>query len=151
MFILRIDRTFGVCVWYFGGKTNTDDDFERYVASFPLADAIAAAVPFRPVGMVFVETHSPMPNAKWRKRMAEASTTLKSKPCIAFASSSPFFRGVVTAVNWFRPPPYEFTVTSTFEDGAKWLEEKRGVRLPRLFEMFEECRTELHAAQGQSA
>lgn len=143
MFACRIDRSFGVCVWVFAGATNTDDDFQRYIDSFVKADEIGALLPFKACGLLFVSPENPMPNAKWRKRMAEASMTLKSKPVLAFVSSSPIMRGVVTAVNWFRPPPFEFEILPTFEAGQAWLEEKRQARLPRLLELYGECRKEL--------
>ncbi len=150
MFASRIDRAFGLCVWYFAGDTNTDADFEEYIASFKRADEIAAGLPFRACGLLYVEPENPMPNAKWRKRMADESRFIKSKPSLVFSSASPFIRGIVTAVNWFRPPPFEFVVTSTFEAGVLWLEEKRGARLPRLKELLDECRAELTSGAKRS-
>jgi len=51
-------------------------------------------------------------------------------------------RGIVTAVNWLRPPPYEFTTVGSFEDGTSWLQKKRGEILPILGVLFRECQRE---------
>jgi hypothetical protein len=143
MFAFRLDRAFGIFVWYFAGATNTDADFERYIESFRRADEIGAGFPFKAAGLHYVEPENPMPNAKWRKRIAEESMVIKSTACLAFASPSPLVRGIVTAVNWFRPPPFEFVVASSFEEGVLWLEKQRGARLPLLAVLLEECKAEL--------
>jgi hypothetical protein len=129
----------GAIVWYFSGKENSDDDYARYVASFAEADALGAKHA-KPVGLLYVEPNNPLPNAAWRKRMAEASTSLRSKPVLAFCSQSPLVRGIVTAVNWLRPPPYEFNTVSTFEEGLAWLEARRGESLPILGVLLGECK-----------
>jgi hypothetical protein len=147
----RLDRTFGICVWYFGVTSNSDADFERYVESFARADEIGAAISFPSCGLLYVEPENPMPNAKWRKRIAEASRVLKSKPSIVFASPSPLVRGIVTAINWLRPPPFAFQVTSSLDLGIAWLEERRGAKLPRIAELLEECRAEIRAASLKRA
>jgi len=131
----------GAIVWYFSGKENSDDDYARYVASFAEADALGAKHP-KPVGLLYVDANNPLPNAAWRKRMAEASTRLRSKPVLAFCSQSPLVRGIVTAVNWLRPPPYEFNTVSTFEEGLAWLETRRGESLPILGVLFDQCKRE---------
>jgi hypothetical protein len=143
--VYRIDRYFGICVWLFTGPTNTDDDFERYCGSFALADEAAAVLPMRPVALLWVDRDNPLPNAKWRRRIAEASTTLRSRPAIAFASPSPLIRGIVTAVEWLRPAPYDFVVASTFEEALRYLEERRGAALLRVAELLAECRQEAEA------
>lgn len=142
MLTYRISEERGAVVWYFSGKENADDDYARYVASFAEADALGAKHA-SPVGLLYVEPDNPLPNAAWRSRMAEASKRLRSRPALVFASSSPLVRGIVTAVNWLRPPPYEFTTVSTFEEGVAWLEEKRGGEpLPILGVLFRECQRE---------
>lgn len=139
MLTFAISAERGAIVWYFSGKENSDDDYARYVASFAEADALGAKHA-KPVGLLYVEANNPLPNAAWRKRMAEASTSLRSKPVLAFCSQSPLVRGIVTAVNWLRPPPYEFTTVSSFEEGQAWLESRRGESLPILGALFDECR-----------
>jgi hypothetical protein len=141
MFSYRFDSAYGNCVWLFSGSTNTDDDYERYVESFVHLDKIATRREL-PAGILFVDRESPMPNARWRKRMAEASASLRSRPLIAFASESPLVRGVVTAINWLRPPPFEFSVTSSFDDAVTWIEGKRGVGAKLFFHMMAELRAE---------
>ena len=105
-------------------------------------------MPMKPVGLLFVTADNPMPNAKWRKKFAESSMAIKSKPILAFVSTSPVMRGIVTAVNWIRPAPFEFEILSTFDRGVAFLEDRRGAPLPRLGEMFGECRAELKLPPG---
>ena len=145
MLTYRISEQRGAIVWYFSGRENSDGDSARYVSSFAEADALGEKHP-KPVGLLYVELHNPLPNAAWRKRMAEASAHLRSRPTLAFCSPSPLVRGIVTAVNWLRPPPYEFTTVGSFEDGTAWLQKKRGEILPILGVLFRECQREAEAA-----
>ena len=141
MLTYRISEQRGAVVWYFSGRENTDDDYARYVSSFAEADALGVKHP-KPVGLLYVDAHNPLPDAAWRKRMAEASAHLRSRPILAFCSPSPLVRGIVTAVNWLRPPPYEFTTVSSVEDGVAWLQRKRGEILPILGVLLRECQRE---------
>lgn len=138
MFTYRFDPAYAVMVWLFAGETNSDEDYQRYVDTFARADALAAHHP-KPAGILYVERDNPLPDAKWRERFAEASLTLRTRPAIAFASPSPLVRGIVTAVNWLRPPPFEFTTTDTFDEAVRWLEHKRGVPMKIFFDLFAEC------------
>jgi len=144
-FAHRVDSERGLIVWYFAGRTNSEADWQAYCDTFAPADALGLRVA-KPCGVLLVERENAMPDAKWRKRMAEASATLRSRPSVAFASASPLLRGMVTAVNWFRPPRYEFTIVSTFDEAIAWVEQRRddapGAALRR---MLEECKAEVGA------
>jgi hypothetical protein len=146
MLIYRLDPRLGLVVWLFTGKVNTDDDFARYVASFALADEASLQGPQPGIAILVVDEGNPMPNAKWRKNMAEASASLKSHPIFFLASASPLVRGVATAVNWMRPPPYELVTTSTFKEAVAIAEKRRGVPLPALSELYDEVRAEVPKA-----
>jgi hypothetical protein len=150
MFSFAVDRAHGNCIWLFSGESNSDDDFARYVATFTLVDAVALQHEL-PAGILVVDRGNPMPNAVWRKRMAEASSSLKSRPLVAFASESPLVRGVVTAINWLRPAPFEFTVTSTFDDAVRWIEQKRQFPCKVFFPMMAELRAEADAASAPAS
>lgn len=146
MFSYRFDSAHGNCVWLLSGMTNTDDDFARYVDSFAKLDK-AALQRKNAAGVLVVDRDNPMPNARWRKRIAEASASLQSRPLVAFASESPLVRGMVTAINWLRPPPFEFMITSTFDDAVRWFEAKREVPCKLFFPMLAELRAEADAAR----
>jgi hypothetical protein len=145
MLTYRIDPAYACAVWLFSGSSNTDDDFQRYVDSIPRAIELAQHHE-RAAGIVYVERDNPMPDAKWRTRIADASTTFPIRPCIAFASPSTLIRGIVMAVNWIRPPPYDFTVEHSFDDAVAWIEEQRGAPMKILFSMMAECQAEARQA-----
>ena len=141
MFSYRFDRPNAAVVWLFSGPSNADDDFARYVESFVMLDGEAFAFGPAPAGILCVDRENPMPNATWRREIARASRTLRTRPIIAFASESPLVRGIVTAVNWIRPPPYEFSVVGTFDEAVSWVEQNRGAPCP----VFSMLMTELRA------
>jgi len=115
--------------------------FQRYVDSFT---KVVVDDMLRPAALVYVERNNPMPNAHWRKQIAEASSELafRARPRVAFAGPSPLVRGIITAINWLRPPPYDFEVFSTFDAGVSWLDEQRRGIKPALVEMMDACTTE---------
>ena len=136
MIALRANHPLQAVFWYFYGKTNSDDDFQQYIDSFAM---IREKTPVRPCGLLYVEPDNPMPNAAWRKKMADASTSFAVRPLAVFASPALIVRTIVTGVNWLRPPPYDFHVCGTIEEGLTWLEEHRpGVRA-LLSDLVDEC------------
>ena len=142
MIAIRTNLPLRLMVWLFYGRHNSDEDFERYIESFqrnPGANAL-----LRPAALLYVERDNPMPNAHWRKRIAESSRELGTgaRPLVVFASPSPLVRGIVTAINWLRPPPFDHFMCATIEEGVSWLDEhRRGIK-PALLEMMDECRRE---------
>lgn len=141
MFTFRRNQTLRLMAWYFWGPSNTDDDYARYVESFTTASADGT---LRPVGLLYVEPGNPLPNARWRKAIAEASASLDmgARPLVVFASPMTLVRGIVTAVNWLRPPPFDFETCGTLEAALAWLEARRpGVRAA-LLDLVDDCARE---------
>lgn len=104
-----------------------------------------------PVFVLIDDRDGGAPDAKWRKRIAEASGSTSPRALVTFVFSSQLARGIVTAVNWLRPAPYRFTVTSTIEEAITWLEPLRpGVRAPlqRLHRQLLET-ADARAVQGR--
>lgn len=151
MFVYRLDKRRGLMVWLFTGSTNTDDDFARYVASFAIADEACTHGPQPGIGVLVVDDGNPVPNAAWRRRMAEASTKLKSNPIVILATSSSLVRGIATAINWIRPPPYEFFATATFDEAAAIAQKRRGEPLTALHVLLDEARAEAAKARTVSS
>ena len=148
MFVYSIDPRRGLIVWLFAGKTNSDDDYGRYIASFAIADDASRLGPQPGVGIIVVDADSPVPNAAWRRRIAESSMSLKSSPLVVLASASALVRGVATAINWIRPPPYEFFATSTFEAAVAIAQKRRGEPLTGLHVLLDEARAEVAKVKG---
>ena len=87
--------------------------------------------------ILVVDAGNPPPPSPWRKKIADVSSKLQSKPTFAMVSGSPVMRGVVVAINWLRPAAYPFTVVSTFDEARAWTEQHHGHSLlcmPRLLE-----------------
>jgi len=122
-------------VWLFTGPTNNDADFEKYCDAIVQLDAAFAGK--TAAAILVVDAGNPPPSSPWRKKIADVSATLRSKPTFAMVSASPLMRGVVIAINWLRPAAYPFTVVSTFDDARAWTEQQHGhslLCLPRLLE-----------------
>jgi hypothetical protein len=132
----RENHSLQVVCWYFYGDTNSDGDFQQYIDTFAM---VRPETPVRPCALLYVEPNNPMPNATWRRKMAEASKDFASRPFVVFASPSTIVRTIVTGVNWLRPPEYDFQICSTFAEGLEWLDEQRpGVRVI-LSDLFDAC------------
>src|SRR4051812_32086536 len=108
-----------VVVWLFTGPTNSDDDFQRYVDSMAKFDALCAGKDGAAV--LISDSGNPGPDSAWRKKIADASTTLASKPAFALVSQSALLRGVMTAINWIRPPSYPCKAVATLDEAERWL------------------------------
>ena len=142
MFRLAFDRTSLIAVGVFSGQQNTDADFGAYVNSFDQLDAIAFENPQdRAAYALIVDPDNPRPDAMWRKRIADASAHLRSNPLVSLITKSAAIRSVVTAVNWFRPPPYSIKCHESLEASAAWIAAQRGRDVLEVMRRLErECR-----------
>jgi hypothetical protein len=113
MYGSRTDAAQGIVVGLFWGDTNTDDDYRRYVDSLVEADRGSPPEIAKTVILV-VDRGNPAPPAQWRKRIADATERIRSKHVLfVLCAESPLIRGVVTAINWIRPPRYDVQVVSS--------------------------------------
>ena len=132
MFVSSYDPARAAVVMLFTGRTNTDDDFERYLR-LTIELSAKTAGHAHPGALLIVDPKNPLPNAAWRKRIAEETADIGEGVHFAFVSPSPIARGVVTAVNWFRRPKYEIETFDTFDDAVAWLV-SRGAAPAHVFE-----------------
>lgn len=123
-----LDEQERAVVWLLTGRTNTDADYQAYVDSIRRLDEIYAGQDG--AAILIVDEGNPPPSPAWRKRIADASMTIKSKPVYALVSSSTVVRGVLTIVNWIRPPTYPSAAFATADEAFRWAEEKIGRKLP---------------------
>jgi hypothetical protein len=145
MMTFKYDQASSVAVFLFSGPTNTDRDFERYLEAIHALDAKQKFVDV-PAMIIYVDRDNPMPNARWRRRIAEETRELKTKGAVvAFVGESPLLRGIVMAVSWIRPPPFEQTVVSTIGEAMKWVEARRGYPVKIIERLLDECRDEARA------
>lgn len=126
MFCLAFDQTTMVALGIFTGRENTDADFSTYVDSFQKLDAIASrSGGLRACYVLIVDPGNPPPDALWRKRIADASANIRSDPLVSIVTSSALIRGVATAINWLRPPPFEIRSHETVAIAAAWIDARR--------------------------
>lgn len=133
MLTLATDEASSVAVWLFTGPHNSDEDYDRYVASLVDLRRVAAARGGG-VGLLFVERANPVPNARWRRRIAEASESYPPNCLFAVVAESVVVRGTVTAINWLRPPTYDLTVVGTIPEALAWVGARREAPVLRALE-----------------
>lgn len=125
VFTFAYDIIEAAVVLLFSGKTNDDADYERYIASFQKLDRTSSGRD-SPIAFLVVDAGNELPNALWRKRIAEASTSLTSKPLMILVSTSALARGVVRAIHWVHPLPIETQTASDFAEAVRIAEQRRG-------------------------
>jgi len=126
----------GLAVGVFSGDSNTDADYARYVEW--LSDLLARHRHLaRPVLVQIVERGNPVPNARWRIRIAEAARAVPSDALFVLVSDSPLVRGTARAIGWLAPRAYEMRVCADIEEGLSVVEAWRGVALPELRELHD--------------
>jgi hypothetical protein len=126
VFIEAADIEAGEVVWLFTGTTNTDADYEGYLASINRLIRVAP-VDRRPAGIQVVDPSSPPPNAEWRKRIAEHTRHFPRDDALyCMVTSNTVIRGVLTAINWMRRPNYAFAVRPTFAEAVAFVDAERG-------------------------
>jgi len=94
----------------------------------------------RPVVLV-VDRGNPAPPAQWRKRIADATERIRSKDVLfVLCAESPLIRGVVTAINWIRPPRYDVQVVPSPAAMLAVLAQRRGNAEELVRQMLAELR-----------
>lgn len=143
MFRLAFDRSSLIAVGIFSGLENTDADFQAYIDSFDRLDVIAFKERSeRAVYALIVDPENPRPNAFWRKRIADASSDVRSNPLVSLITTSAAIRSVVTAINWFRPPTYSIKCHESLEAAAAWARAHRSSDVLEIMRQLErECRS----------
>jgi hypothetical protein len=137
-----LDRDAAVLVGRFFGPANTDDDFERYIASIREADQAGLTKPGG-VAILLVERGNPMPNAHWRRRIADDTAHIQSKDALfVLCTEDPLIRGVLTAINWLRPPKYEVRVVGSVEALRSLLAQRRPASAARAAALIAQVRAD---------
>ncbi len=134
MFRSITDIEHGLVIGLFSGDHNSDDDYQRYVDS--LVAAIGALGSRPGIGALIVERGNPIPNAQWRKRIADATGDLGSADTLfILCSADPIIRGVSTAITWLRPPKYELQVVRSTEALLELVRARRPLAAARATEI----------------
>lgn len=124
MFVEARDREAGLAVWILGPPSSGEADHEAFVAASRGLEQTSRHP--HPALILIVDRGFPPPNAGWRKRYAESTPQTRPGSLFAFVSSSAIARGVYTALNWLRPPPYIHASFDDVEHAERWIESVRG-------------------------
>ena len=150
MFTEDLDEEQGLAIWLLSGSVDTDADYEELIAAFERADAAVLAPGIeRPAVLQIVDDGNPVPNSFWRRRIAQATAHPHGRDAMfALVTSSLLVRGVVSAINWLRPPRYHIGLHASVDDAVAWVERARPGCAARLRSLYAEARqkTELASA-----
>lgn len=144
MFTLSSDPVEALAVGLMSGRTNSDEDYEAYCRSIRELDVWAVGRD-APAYVLVVDPGNPPPDARWRKRIAEASaelTCVKSgaRPLFVLVTASVAIRGIVTAISWLRPSQYDVVTCATIEDAVRTLAARRGRPTQSLHDLLARAR-----------
>lgn len=81
------------------------------------------------ITVLFIEPDAGQPSAQMRKEYAESQERMTAdRHVLILVTTSTFVRGVVTAVNWIKPPTVRFKteVCATIDEAIGFAEKERG-------------------------
>lgn len=132
----------GLLVGLFSGPSNSDEDFTRYVESL-LQGAKQSKSGKPQIAVLIVDRDNPPPNAHWRKRIADATSHIGGDGALfVLSAESPLIRGVLTAINWIRPPKYEVKIVASPDEMLDVLAARSGVARAAAARMLAALRAE---------
>jgi hypothetical protein len=144
VYAFAYDRASSSLVGLQAGDGCTDADYQRIIDSSSQLWAEASAAPFATFVHV-VDPGQEAPSPSWRRRLADSRpATLSLRNVIV--TSSFVHRGVLTAINWLRPPApgQKIVPLATFEAAVAWVEAERGGQpFPILRTLYAKARDQL--------
>lgn len=147
MFGYAFDIVEATAVFVFAGERAEDSDFERYIAAFQSLDAKATGRD-SPIAIIMTGGDHLLPNAVWRKRIAQAASRLRSNPLMIVVSASMLARGIVQAIQWINPLPFDAAAARTFDEAVVLGEKRRGKPLPELRKLLPAAEENAARASG---
>lgn len=141
MFHYRFDPLHAFAVMVLAPPAS-ETDTDEYVACVKTLDAAAANRNGSALVLVLASGF-PLPDAPARKRAVDARKNMKSKPVVAVVTTNPLLRAALAAARWISPPPFDQSVSATFEEAVQFIESKRGPTLRLLDRMYEEATAEM--------
>lgn len=146
MYAYAHDRSLGAMVGMLARPFDEEADNQRVLESITKQQAEAMNPKGDGVFILVVDRDYPNPNAKWRKRFAEARDSQRfARWLFAVATPAAHLHGVLTAINWMRPVSEKFEAESfsTYDDAVRWVEGKRGGRMMVLTRLYDEVQEKL--------
>ncbi len=155
MFAYAYDKVSGTMVGVLARPFNEEADNQHLLEAIDKQQAEVPSPKASGVFILAVDPQYPQPNAKWRRRFAEARGQVRfAKMFFAVVTPEASLRGVLTAVNWVRPTSarFEADTFSTFEEAVRWAEERRGDAAKTLRKLMEEVQQALvHGSESAAS
>lgn len=138
MFSAAVDEEAFLVVHRFSGPDNADADYEAYCTSIIDLNRMASGSLMR-VAILCVDADNPIPNASWRKKIADASANVDPNTLFVLVSDRTVVRGILTALNWLRPPTFHWSITKSFDEALEVVANHRLDAAERLRELRDDC------------
>lgn len=128
MYAYAYDKPSALMVGMLSRPFTEDVDNQALLDSIAKHQGDAPSTPSHAVFILAVDPQYPQPNARWRRRFAVARDGVRfTKTYFAVVTPEIGLRGVMTAVNWIRPPGERLEAESyaTFDEAVQWAEQRR--------------------------
>jgi len=139
VFGAAVDPAKDLAVCVFHGDHNRDADYQAYVDWLAELLVRYADRP-KPVLVQMVDRGNPVPNAKWRIRIAEVTKAVPEHVLFVLVSDSTLVRGAALAIGWIAPRAYTMKVCASPDEAAREVESFRGEPVPQLIDLLESAR-----------
>jgi hypothetical protein len=142
MYTFAFDSAGSAFVGLKSGPPCTDVDYQRLIDAHGRFWAEASKRSLPKLVLVIDSGQTP-PSPRWRQRMAAIRD--QSRPFrSAIVTSSLIERGIITALNWLRPPGFgqKIVSTETFDEAVAWFEVEDGGCSDLLHSLYAKARKE---------
>lgn len=146
MYAYSYDKTSGMMVGVLTRPVTEEADNQALLDSIAKQQGDAPNDPAQAVFILAVDPQYPQPNARWRRRFAVARDGVRyAKTLFAVVTPEAGLRGVMTAVNWIRPPTdrLEAETFASFDEAVRWAEQRRGSAARILHMLMDEVQEKL--------
>jgi hypothetical protein len=143
MYLYREDLEESILVAMHVGVEQSDDDYGTSLVLLRDVDLAASERQQPFVHIMSVDDEVKLPNASWRKRIADANKKLTAKRYLfAFVTPSALARGTFTAINWLTPwpPGHDTAAFATFPLACAWVRSQTGNVYSKLEAMERDAR-----------
>ena len=122
------------------GPSTRDIEYERTLEALNLVTRRRVGI--LPAIVIFIDPRRPIPDARWRRRFAHERAGAGAFRC-AMVTDSIVHRGLMTAIDWIRPPATEQRMLAfpTLPSARAWLELECNRKLELLMRLYGEARS----------
>jgi hypothetical protein len=144
MFSHAYDPQDALLVGVWSGPTNTDADYDNYLAAFERLCSEGKDHEHGVVTLLVLDPDNPRPDPVQRQRIAAAREAVNVKlDLVGLVTTSVVMRGVITAIRWITSadPRRDDAPHATFEEAVRWAERRRGAPLASAHSLYARARS----------